>query len=805
MWLSLNWIKDFVDYELDRDPKDLGCLISLSVAEVEDVKIVGKALDQVRVVEVIKTEPHPDADKLKLATLTDGTEVRTIVCGASNCRPGIKLPFADIGAEFEVKGKDGKIEKLVIKPTKIRGVESTGMLCSEEELGLADSSDGVLELPEDTPLGVKLSELEAYKGQDDILFEIDNKSLTHRPDLWGHYGFAREFATIFDLPLKDIPGIELGDDNTKYTLNNELPKLCRRYSALEVRNVKVGQSPEWMQKRLRDVGINSINNLVDITNYVLLELGQPMHAFDADKLKGDVMGIRKAKDGEVFAALDEVEYKLTSDDIVIDNNGDAVALAGVMGGLHSSIDENTVNVVLESANFDAATVRRTSTRVGLRSDSSVRFEKSLDPENTVHALKRAAQLILELCPEAEIVGGIIDTYDSPYTKQSIETSYEFFRKRLGHDIPNEFITNKLTRLGFELSGDLTIAIPSWRVTKDVEIAEDILEEVGRIYGFDNITPQTLKFDVAVAPVNKVRQLERKLKSALTEGCGFTEILLYPWMGDKTLKEYGLSNDGLMTLKNPISEDSKYMKPEAAPLFINAIAENLKYQHSLKMFDFTRIYDVSEMNGVLPTEKFKLIGTITPEYKKKDLQSDTFYEVKQLVQDLLLIAGVKGAQVKPLGDDRASWVHPGIGCGFYRGRQCLAEVYKLHPAIAKKKGIKHNAYIFQINIDELERVERKFTYKPISKFPSVPFDVTVVADERTLSSQIEQVINKAAKKYLKELSVFSVYQGEGVEEGKKAVSYRMTFASDKATLKPDEVVNIQNSVMDALNKAGYTIR
>ena len=805
MWLSLNWIKDFVDYEIDRDPIDLGCLISLSVAEVEDVKIVGKALDQVRVVEVLKTEPHPDADKLKLATLTDGKEERTIVCGASNCRPGIKLPFADIGAEFELKGKDGKVETLVIKPTKIRGVESTGMLCSEEELGLADSAEVVLELPLDTPLGLKLSELDAYKGQDDILFEVDNKSLTHRPDLWSHYGFAREFATIFDLPLKDLPGIELGDDNSLYSLNNQIPELCRRYSAIEVTNVKIGPSPAWMQKRLRDVGMNCVNNIVDITNYVLIELGQPMHAFDADKLGVDCMEIRSAKAGEVFAALDDEKYTLTGDDIVIDNNGDVVALAGVMGGLTSSVTDGTVNLILESANFDAATVRRTSTRLGLRSDSSARFEKSLDPENTEHALKRAAELILELCPQAEIVGGIMDSYENPYYRQTVETSYAFIKKRLGQDISNEFIDNKLGRLGFELSGDLTISVPTWRATKDVEIAEDIIEEVGRIFGFDNIKPQTLKFDVAVAKPNKSRQLERKLKSALTEGCGFTEVLLYPWVGDKTLAEYGLVNDNLMTLKNAVSAESKYMKPTGVPLFIDALAENLKYQSSLKMFDFSRIYDVRKMNGLLPTEKFKLVGTITHEFKKNDLQTETFYEAKQLVEDLLLVAGVKGAQVRPLDGEQPSWVHPGVAAGFFRGRQCLAEVFKLHPSIAKKKGIKSNAYIFQINIDELDRVERKLSYKQVSKFPSVPFDVTVVAAERTLSSQIEQVINKAAKKFLKELSVFSVYQGEGVEEGKKAVSYRMSFASDKATLKPDEVTQVQKSVMDALGKAGYPIK
>ena len=807
MWISLNWIKDFVDYDSDLSPDELGVLISLRVAEVEGVKILGEGLSQVRVVEVTKAEPHPDSDKLQLATVTDGTEERTIVCGAPNCRAGIKVPFADLGSKFNVVDKEGNPSVFEIKPIKIRGVESTGMLCSESELGLADKSDGIWELDADTPTGAKLEDLEQFTKLQDVLFEIDNKSLTHRPDLWGHYGLAREFSAIYNVPLKDYPGADLnGSGNSTFSINNETPDLCRRYSALEIRNVKVGPSPQWLQDRLNSVGMNTINNLVDVTNYILLELGQPMHAFDVDKLNSKVMGIRRANEGEVFKALDEKDYPLTAEDLVIDNDGVAVALAGVMGGLDSGISDSTTHLVLESANFDAATVRRTSVRCGLRSDSSARFEKSLDPENTVKAINRAVQIILETCPEAEVVGSVIDSYDKPYEKLSISTSYEFLQKRLGSTaITKEFIDEKLSSLGFGISGDLEISVPSWRSTKDVSIAEDIVEEVGRMYGYDNIEASSLEFEIKPATVNKARQLERNLKAQLTNGLGFTEVMLYPWTGDKQLEEYGLSSEGLMTLKNAISVECKYMRSHSIPHFIDAIAENVKYFEEFKIFEFGRIYDTNEMQGLLPTEKFKLCGAIVPEYKKKDLQTESFYEAKTVVLDLLAVAGIQGAQVKPLEGDLNSWVHPGIAAGIYRGRQLLAEIYKLHPAIAEAKDIRNNAYLFQIHFNEIENLERKYKYKPVVKYPGVPFDVTVLTGEKVLASQIEQVINKAVKKSLRELDVFSVYHGEELGEGNKTVSFRMTFGSDNHTLKPDEVENLQNAVINALEKAGYPLR
>ncbi len=811
MWLSLDWIKDFVDFEPDRSPGELGVLLSLKVAEVEDVKTPGEYLSQVRVVEVMKTEKHPGADRLSLATVTDGREERTLVCGAPNCRPGIKVPFADIGARLLGKDKKGQSVDFEIRKTRIRGIESVGMLCSKAELGLEENSDGVWELDSDAPVGAEVSGLDSMSGLNDILFEIENKSLTHRPDLWGHYGFAREFSAIYEVPLKPYPGIDIGDNSeSTFSVKNHTPALCRRYSALEIRNVKIEPSPEWMRRRLETAGLKPINNIVDITNYILLELGQPMHAFDVEKLGNRVITVRTAEPGEKFTALDENGYELTEEDIVIDSNGEAVALAGIMGGLGSGIEDSTRHILLESANFAAATVRRTSNRLALRSDSSIRFEKSLDPENTGLSLKRAAQLILELCPEAELVGGIVESYDNPYHKLEVDTSVSFIRKLLGtDDVSAEFIKKKLDLLGFKNEGDLKVSVPSWRTTKDIEYPEDIVEEIGRMYGFDNIEPRTPFLEVtAPALPNAARSLERDMKNALVNGFGFTEIMLYPWTGAKQLSEYSLDPEGLMTLRNAVSEDSRYMRAETVPHLVDSIAENLKYFDGFRLFEFGRVYDTSAMDGLLPEEKFKLSGAIVPEYRKGDLQTDAFYECKALVLDLLKIAGIRNVKTRPLaGKSRElpSWVHPGIAAQLCRGNRILGEIFKLHPVLAGKKDIRNNVYIFVLHFDKIEDCERKFSYRPVARYPGVPFDVTILAKEKTLAADIRKLITGAAGKLIRDIEVFSIYRADDLGREMKAVSFRMIFGADDHTLAPEEITEVQDKVVNALESGGFSLK
>ena len=807
MKLSLSWIQDHVDYHLDRPAEELADLISLRVAEVEGVERLGEALQQVRVVEILATEPHPDADKLRIATVTDGEgETQRIVCGATNCRPGIRVPFADLGAVLPTVDKDGNVSTFTIKRAKIRGVESTGMLCAADELGVPGGHDGLLELPLDAPVGTCLAEIEPFKSAADLLFEIDNKSLTHRPDLWGHYGFAREFSVMFDLPLAPYPQGAVSTGPSSFSIVNEVPDRCFRYSGLLIENITVSPSPDWLQQRLLSAGVNAINNIVDITNFILLELGQPMHAFDADKLSGTTIGIRAATDGEKFIALDGQTYPLSAADLVIDDNGRAVALAGVMGGLDTGVEAGCTRVFFESATFAASSVRRTAGRLDLRSESSARFEKSLDPEHTTMALRRAWQLVQEICPDARLAGEIVDDFPTPYPEITIQTSHAFLRDRLGTDeVTDAFIDRILAGLGFTLGGDLALDVPSWRRTKDVSLAEDIVEEVGRHFGYDNITPCAPQFDLQVPAENPARQFERGVKALLTEGYGCTEIMMYPMVGPKLLGRVGLDQRRRSSLPIPVSEFEQMMRPESVPQLLQAIAENAKHFPQFRLFEYGRVYDTSEMKGLLPTERTRITGTFVPAFERDSLQQETFFQGKALIQDILRLAGVDNAKTMPLTDSEAAWIHPNIHCGFYRGRMLLASLFKLHPSCADEFGVSHNAYIFEVYADRLETLTRNLKYQPISKFPTVRFEVTVVVAAQTLSGDIEAAIGRAAKRQLRSLEVLTIYEGDPIPTGKKAISYRMEFAASDRTLSHDEAESVQNKVVAALEKAGYPLK
>jgi phenylalanyl-tRNA synthetase beta chain len=803
MHISCNWMRDFAPIELPESPTRLGEIISLAIAEVEGVSSHGDALGQVRVAEVLETEPHPNADSLKIATVNDGERIRRIVCGATNCRAGIKTPFADIGAQLPDTDKDGNPTVFAITPRKILGVESDGMLCSGRELQLSDDHDGIWILPEDAPVGTKMSELEDFRETKDVLLEIDNKSLTHRPDLWGHYGFARELSVVQNTELAPYPGLDPdSEDDCEFRIDNRIPDRCRRYAGLQIDGITVAPSPPWLAQRLKAVGMNSINNIVDVTNYVLLELGQPMHAFDVATLKDRQLSVRLAEEGETFLALDENEYTLGPADIVIADDGGAVALGGVMGGLKTGVTDSSTSIFLESANFAATPIRLTANRLDLRSDSSNRFEKSLDPEQVPMALRRAWQLIKRLCPDATCHGGIVDDFPTPFAPITIATSRDFLRRRLGAAVEDSFIDRVLTGLGFGLSGDLDVTVPSWRRTKDVAISEDIVEEVGRHFGFDNIVPNAPRFELEVPTPNPSRQLERQLKAILTEGHGFHEILCYPMIGAKLLEKFGLETDGHLTLTNPISEYHDRMRKHAVPQLIEAICENRKHHPAFKIFEFGRVYDTDAMDGLLPTERRRLTGAIVTPAEEGD--DTTFFAAKSLVLDLLQIGGVTRTQVKPLDDTADPWVHPGIAAGFYRGRQWVASLYKLHPSQAEACGIRESVFLFEIDADLLAGAKRKLSYSPVSKYPSVRFEVTVIADKRELSAEIEKAIGRAAGKQLLDLSVITIYTGVPIPPGKKAISYRMHFAADH-TLNGNEVTAVQDKVIAALVRAGYPLK
>jgi phenylalanyl-tRNA synthetase beta chain len=594
MLVSLDWINDFVKTPSDLSSKDLGIKLTLATAEVEEVNEVGLFWQQIRVAEITSIEPHPQADKLNIVSFKLGdNESFKVVCGASNVKVGLKTPFAPIGTTLPVG--------FTLEPKKIRGILSEGMLCSEEELALSESSSGIMELPADTPIGISLKDL--WKKTSDIIFDIDNKSLTHRPDLWGHYGFAREFATIFDQPLKDSFSAEWMEHLKKSIDNSaEAPikvhvdkdSACLAYFGLSIDGVSVGASPVWMKERLENAGLRSINNIVDISNYVMLELGHPLHIFDRDLIHGNQVTIKNLNEQQAFITLDEVERDLIVGDCVISDEEKPLVLAGIMGGLSSSVSETTGNVFIEVANWDAAQVRRTSTRLGLRSDSSARFEKTLDSTMCERVLIRAFELICELCPEAKVRGPIVYSGNSldDISPVIIKMSADKIRTTLGKDVETERIQHILTSLGFSIQADgenLSITVPSFRATKDIDGPSDIIEEIGRIVGFDNIDPVGPLLNVFPVRLSTEQIFKRRAQDFLSMHGHALEVTTYPLIGDKLLKKIGWKEISTSPLRllNALSSDQALMRDSLIPSFVETAALNSKVFDQNRFFEFGR--------------------------------------------------------------------------------------------------------------------------------------------------------------------------------------------------------------------------
>lgn len=563
MLISIDWIRDFVDIP-NLPSKDIYTKFTLTTAEVEDVKTFNEHLEKIVVAEILSFEKHPEADKLNLVTFKiSETDIRKVVCGASNVRVGIKVPFAALGVQLP--------SGLVLEAKKIRGVLSEGMLCSEEELGFAEDSAGLLELPNHSKIGTSI--LELYGLKKDTIFDIDNKSLTHRPDLWGHYGMAREFSAMYGSPLKN-PFDESWISSIRSKFTNEkspiIPKLlgdsaCKSYWGLSIDGVTIQESPEWMKTRLISCGLRSINNIVDISNYVMLEFGTPLHIFDRNQINGDEVFIKLLDSNENFITLDGVERSLVSGDTVICDSTQALVLAGIMGGSHSGVNTSTSNVFIEVANWKASFIRKTSTRLGLRTDSSQRFEKALDGNLAERTLLRTVELILELCPGSRIVGKAEYAGEALKLNQSniIPTSFEKIRSVLGCDITNEKIISILSSLDFKTVLDnqlLKVYVPTYRSTKDIEQESDLIEEIGRVLGYDNITPTSPLDTIAPVKLTEIQKIQRRIRDFMViQGMSF-ELMTYPLIGEDLLSRSMWANENTLKLVNSLSLDHCIMRP-----------------------------------------------------------------------------------------------------------------------------------------------------------------------------------------------------------------------------------------------------
>ncbi|MDP4008278.1 MAG: phenylalanine--tRNA ligase subunit beta [Candidatus Peregrinibacteria bacterium] len=807
MKLSLNWIKKFVDLP-ESDAKELGNLLTLRTAEVESVENEAELFENMYIAEVTKIEKHPDADKLSVCELSVGKEKRTLVCGGQNLKEGMLIAYADKGSKVKWHG-EGELVK--IEYAKVRGILSEGMICAGEEIGLeCDNPEGqkfvrIKDLSDTkakpgTPLAKALN-------KDDIIFEIDNKSLTHRPDLWGHYGFAREFAAIMKKPLKALDEkFDFPKDKSPLKINSKDKKACPYFGGAIITNVKIEESPQWIKSLLQAAGVRPVNNIVDITNYVMLELGQPMHAYDRSFVAEDFLEARFAKKGEKLETLDHKERELLDTDLVIANSKKVLGLAGVMGGVNSEIKDETTEIILEAANFDAVTVRRTSTYHGLRTDAVQRFEKSLDPLFAKQALIRACQLINELCPNAKFEGGLIefDEYKVPNIEIKLDPS--IVKKVIGADIDEKEMIDSLTRLGFTVKKGkvLNVKVPSWRATKDVDIAEDLIEEIARMHGYENIEASLPPLPILPPrdfPERAQKHIARKI---LALGLNCSEILSYSFYSEKDVNFCMLDEARHLRVDNYLSEDQTHMRVTLVPNMLKAVYLNLKYQDAVRIFEFGRTYIE---NGYMPIEEKYLCAMFAEKGKKKKSGplDELFYDAKGALETFLKKLGAEKYQLVKTSNPPA-YSHPNKCLEIkYRGKS-IGHVFTLHPIVAKKYQIETPPAIFEVNFSQIIASGLdEISYKALSKLPSLSFDISVVLDEKTETSEVEKTIRNQGGKLIKQIELFDIYQGSNLPNGKKSLAFKILMHSDERTLTDTDMADIQKKIFDQLIKQGGEIR
>lgn len=779
MKLSTNFLKDYID--IDVDVKQLA----------EDMTRVGNEYDSASnlinatklvIGQITECEPHPDSDHLHLCKVNIGTEVLDIVCGAPNARTGLKVIVALDGAVLPEK---------TIKKGMIRGQESNGMLCSIAELGLEhkflkpEDSEGIAELGEDAEIG---GDPIKYLQMDDGV--IDFELTANRGDLLSILGMAYEVGAIYDKKVKDVDlkHKESGEDINKTFKTEVKTENCSKLLVKKVENVKIEESPIFIKNRLIASGIRPINNVVDISNYVMLELGQPLHFYDADKL-GNKLVVRMAEDGEKLTTLDNVERTLTSEDIVIADATHGVGLAGVMGGLETEVEPDTKNIIIESAIFDSVKVRKTSKKI-VRSEASNRFEKGLDPERTTMAIERACKLLEEYAGGTVVTGTV--EYDKTNNKEKeIEITFKNINDVLGTVIPNEEILNVFRKLGFtyKVNGEtIKVKVPTRRL--DISIKEDLIEEVSRIYGVDNIEGK-----LPIVPMRKgsYDKTQREIRNKMI-ALGLKETLTYVLINDKEVNGYTLDKFEPLKLLDPITEDRNTLRYSMIPSLYKVYEYNkAREQKDISIFEIGKgFYKKGEVYG----EDTKLCVLMSGKYSTGLNNNKTvdFYVIKGIAEEVLDYLGYAG-RYSFMKQEMPKEMHPGQSAMINVNGSNIGMIGKIHPSVTKD-----DVYVLEINLDELfTKKVGKMKYKEFSKFPSINKDIALVVDKKSVSKDIEKVIKSAGGSLLTNIEVFDVYTGVGVGIDKKSIAYSLTFSDMKKTLTDEEINGLMDKIIDAVSK------
>ena len=786
MKVSLNWIRDYVQLPADADLKKLAYDLTMSTVEVEDATGLGASFHDM-VVGVINTiEQHPNADKLKVCKTDIGGRVEDIVCGGSNLREGMKVVVALPGAMCKWHGEGDLVE---IKKSKLRGVDSYGMICGAVEIGLADlfptkEEAHILDLSDfDAPAGTPLADA---LDLNDIILEIDNKSMTNRPDLWGHYGIAREIAALYDLPMTQFPHFDRNVENTSgFHVTVEDAERCPRMTGTQIENVCVKPAPYWMQVRIWKTGMRPINALVDITNYVMLATGQPSHAYDSDHIAGHII-VRRAKAGETLTLLNGKELPLSTDDLTIADDAGIVGLAGVMGGAKDSILPTTSKVILEIANFQAAGIRRTALRYDNRTEASARYEKAIDPERCDQALDLSMQLFSDLYPEMKVTG-LVDEYPRHLKPAEIDVPLSWLERRLGKRLPPDEIKHKMELLGYSITfnGDnMHVVVPTWRSTGDVSIQADIMEEVARMYGYENFEaePITTTFDGAINQLDK--DLERRIKEYLAIRCGMQEIFTYPWMEESYVIAVLQSTEGILSLSTPPSPAERFVRSSLLPNLCKAVVKNERYFNEFSIFEtaqvfrdenYTSPYDPREK---LPSQRKNVAGAFAT--TDKDITA-LFRKAKGVVEMMARYVHMEALTFKQA--EKPVWADNVVWLNIYRGDEKVGDLALLAKKVSMACGIKNmNVMLFQLDQDSLVPLKsRTNTFTHLAEYPMTDYDISLLVDGSVQWKDVAQTVRGIKSELLHGAAFVDEYRGKQVPAGKKSLTLRLAIGSKDKTL------------------------
>jgi phenylalanyl-tRNA synthetase beta chain len=763
MKFSFHWLSEYVD-GLDTNPRDLARLITMKTAECEGTEEVGAALREASAALVMAVEPIEGSHNLK-ALVETPEGIRWVVCGAPNCWAGMYTAWLPVGVKV------------------VDGIESDGMLASGVELGITRDHSGIVKLDTtDMTLGLA----------PDTVIEVDNKSLTHRPDLWGHHGMAREVAAILNKPLREPADLSLiPQGKPAIVVEIEDLNLCPRYSALVFENVTVQPSPLWLQYQLESVGLNSINNIVDVTNFVMAAVAQPMHAYDAKKLKGTTIFVRPAYEGESVKALNDEQYSLAPSNLVIADAAGPVGIAGVIGGHGSAIGPGTSRIVLEAANFHAASVRRTSVALKLRTDASVRFEKSQDPVNTLRGLAMAVALLREVSPGIRLVGGVADVLRPLTTPTPIELPLDWLTTKLGRSVEQAEVESILTSLGFGVApsspASLSVTVPSWRATKDVTVRDDLVEEVGRMLGYDSVTPRPPMLACAPPPANPARVFEHSVRQILTDE-GFTEVYNYSFVTEDEVRRLSMDPEHHVRVANPIAADQQLMRASLLPGILRNIETNNRNFTSFRWFEIGT--EIHKREGSLPDERPHVIAAL---YSRDGDGAANLFELKRVAECLMRGCIVEPAAARPFEHpQRAANVVWQLG-------KTVGRLFEMHPALVSTG----RAAILDLDLEEMRGLDVKTTgYEPLRRFPVSSFDLSVVAPAHSHALDVQRELASLAGAALVSIEFVREY---ALSPEQRSVSFRIAVGAPDRTLSSEEIGATRQRIIDGMTAHGYDLR